>query len=636
VTDEPSRSTACLLNVDDSDGARYVKSRILTLAGYEVVEARTGQEALDKAESVRPDLILLDVKLPDINGLEVCRRLKAAPATRSILVLQTSASLVDSAHRVKALEAGADSYLVDPIDPEELVANVKALLRLKHAEEGHRRAESALSESEERFRQLAEGITDVFWVLSTKPMNFLYVSPAYEALWKRDPKTLYADSQCWFSNMHVDDIDRMRDRFAAFTGNNGYEEEYRTSGPEGERWFSERTFPILDENGHAYRFAGITQNITERKRAELMLIEADRHKDEFLAMLSHELRNPLAPIRSAVDLMLGNGIHFEAARNAVRIIDRQVSHLARLVEDLLDVARINQGKILLYTQPVKIDGVLASAVETARVTMKARRHVLRYALTDTPLWVRGDAVRLSQVIGNLLHNAAKFTPDGGEITVAAQVRDGRVDISVHDNGMGIAPELLPRVFDLFIQADHALHRSQGGLGIGLSLVKRIVAMHGGDVLAESDGLGMGSTFTVSLPLCEAPADEAAASPVPKPARGLRVLVVDDNVDAAEAIGMLLEASGYDVHTATESADALEQAKALAPDVVLLDIGLPVMDGYEVAKALRAMTFERLPVLIALSGYGRDSDRVKAREAGFQHHLVKPADINQLLKIMDTV
>ncbi|HZE90407.1 MAG TPA: response regulator, partial [Rhizobacter sp.] len=266
-TDTPWRH-ARLLNVDDGDGARYVKSRILTLAGYEVVEARSGQEALDKARSVQPDLILLDLKLPDTNGLEVCRRLKNDPATRTILVLQTSASLVDSARRVQALEAGADSYLVDPIDPEELVANVKALLRLKHAEEGQRRAENALSESEERFRQLAEGITDVFWVLATEPLNFLYVSPAYQMLWKRDPQALRAEPQHWFSEMHADDRERMQQRFAGFVDGQGYEEEYRTLGHHGERWLSERTFPILDPDGRAYRVAGITQNITERKRAE--------------------------------------------------------------------------------------------------------------------------------------------------------------------------------------------------------------------------------------------------------------------------------------------------------------------------------------------------------------------------------
>ncbi|HZE92424.1 MAG TPA: ATP-binding protein, partial [Rhizobacter sp.] len=368
----------------------------------------------------------------------------------------------------------------------------------------------------------------------------------------------------------------------------------------------------------------------------LMLIEADRHKDEFLAMLSHELRNPLAPIRSAVDLMLGNGVNFELARSAVRIMDRQVSHLARLVDDLLDVARINQGKILLHTQPVMIDSVLVLAIDTARSTMKAKRHVVRHVLPDAPLWVRGDGVRLSQVFSNLLHNASKFTPEGGEITIAMAARDNAVvEITVRDNGVGIAPELLPRVFDLFIQADQALHRSQGGLGIGLSLVKRIVTMHGGEVRADSEGLGLGSEFTVSLPLCEGPQAAADPSSSKKPTKGLRVLVVDDNVDAAAAISMLLEASGYDVHTVTDSASALAQAPRLAPDVVLLDIGLPGMNGYEVAKALRAMAFKRLPLLIALSGYGRESDRAKAREAGFQHHLVKPADIDQLLQIMAT-
>jgi PAS domain S-box-containing protein len=629
-----------ILNVDDNDGARYVKTRVLTLAGFEVSEARNGREALDKALAEQPDLVLLDVQLPDVNGLEVCRRLKGNAATSAILVLQTSASLIESRHRVKALDTGADSFLVEPIAPEELIACVNALLRLRRAEEAHREAQDALVESEARFRQLAESISDVFWIVATDGPRFIYVSPAYARHWHGDPQALLADTARWFDAMHPEDRERMRQRFERLAQSDGYEEEYRLVGPDGElRWIAERGFPVRDAGGHSYRFAGISQDVTLRKRAEVMLIEADRRKDEFLAMLSHELRNPLAPIRSAVDLL---GVDHDAAagERAVGIIRRQVEHMTRLVDDLLDVARINRGKISLDASPLDLRALLAAAVEAARPQLEAKRHALQLQLPPEPLWVRGDAVRLSQVFGNLLHNAAKFTPPGGRITVEAVQREGRIEVDVSDDGTGIAPEVLAHVFELFTQADHALDRSTGGLGIGLSLVKTIVDLHGGEVTATSGGLGAGSSFRVSLPAGTAPTADAAPDAADSPRAAvepavLRVLVVDDNRDSVDAMAMLLESQGHAVQPATRSDTALKMAAASPFDAVLLDIGLPEMNGYDVARAMRKMPAAHPPLLIAISGYGRDSDREQARAAGFDHHLVKPADPAEIFALLDT-
>jgi PAS domain S-box-containing protein len=624
-----------ILNVDDNEGARYVKTRVLRQAGFEVTEAVNGREALDKARTEQPELILLDVKLPDINGLDVCRRLKNEPETRSILVLQTSASLIDSVHRVKALDAGADSYLVEPIEPQELVANVNALLRLRRAEEAHRQAQSALGESQARFRQLAESIGDVFWIAGAAEQRFLYVSPAYEREWRRDAGRLLGDSAAWFEAMHAGDRARMRERFAGLATSDGYEEEYRIAAANGEeRWIAERAFPIRGTPGGSERVAGISQDVTLRKRAEMLLIEADRRKDEFLAMLSHELRSPLAPIKSAVEILsLGQG-GAETAAKATGIIRRQVDHLVRLVDDLLDVARINRGKISLDPAPLELGAVLSSAIETTRPLLENKQLELQVALPPAPLWVRGDAVRLSQVFGNLLNNAAKFTSRGGRIALEAAPRGERAEVRITDSGIGIAPDVLPHVFDLFTQADHALDRSQGGLGIGLSLVRSIVTLHGGEVGAESGGLGAGSRFTVRLPLAAAPVVHAGDTPRQAArARSLHVLIVDDNPDSAEAMAMLIESQGHRVETAAQGDAALEKAAAVRPDVVLLDIGLPGMSGYDVARALRAMPSLAGSVLIAITGYGRDSDRDLAREAGFDHHLVKPADPEALLRII---
>ena len=351
---------ALILNVDDDDGARYAKTRILQVAGFNVIEAANGADALALVQSRTPDLVLLDVKLPDINGLEVCRRIKAAPASATVLVLQTSAALTGRADKVRGLEGGADNYLAAPIGADELVANVNALLRLRHTQ-------AALVESQERFRELAENITDVFWIFSLGDHALLYVSPAYELLWGRTLDTLADDAGSWLSAVHPDDVIRIRNSFDAMFSEQRFDEQYRITLPSGQlRWVHDRGFPVRDAAGEFYRMARITSDITATKEAERALREADLHKDEFIATLAHELRNPLGPIRNAIAIMRQVAPpEIKPLSAAYGVVSRQVDHMAHLINDLLDVARISHGKIALKIAEISVDDILDSALETS-------------------------------------------------------------------------------------------------------------------------------------------------------------------------------------------------------------------------------------------------------------------------------
>ncbi len=526
-----------ILNVDDNDGARYAKTRVLVHAGFEVIEAATGQGALDQVRTHSPAIVLLDVKLPDISGIEVCSMLKRDPQTRSTLILQTSAAAVQSFDKVRALDGGADSYLTEPIEPAELVANVRALLRLHRAEEALR--------------------------------------------------------------------------------------------------------------------------------------DADRRKDQFLATLAHELRNPLAPIRNAVELM---DPRYHAAEDAVRdarmIARRQVEHLSRLVDDLLDVSRITHGKIALQIECVQVDAAVATAVEANQPFITKKQHTLHVNVPDKACMIYGDPIRVAQVISNLLSNAAKYTPEGGVLELDVSAADVSVTIRMRDNGIGIPSNELADVFNLFMQSEDSLARSEGGLGIGLSLAKTLTELHGGTIEAFSAGLGMGSEFVVTLPMV---VQQAAIEPEPAtlgasanaapraqsadtgaagqpagdsaagsaagsaaesaPGTRRRVMVVDDSVDGAESMSILLEMLGHEVRVMYDGTAAIVTASEFKPEVVLLDIGLPGIDGYQVARALRAEPATAGALLIALTGYGQESDRQRTRDAGFDHHLVKPASLDDIERVI---
>jgi PAS domain S-box-containing protein len=392
---------------------------------------------------------------------------------------------------------------------------------------------------------------------------------------------------------------------------------------------------LFEEDGSLVGFAKVTRDLTERKRMEA-LQESDTQKNEFLAMLSHELRNPLAPIRNALEVMQKKSSGDPVVEWARAMIDRQVGHLSRLVDDLLDVSRIVTHKITLKKEPVEVAELVSAAVEVSRPLIDSRGHTLEVEVPDEPLWIEGDLTRLSQALLNLLNNAAKYTPDGGRIWLTAEREGTQVLLRVRDTGIGIPTELLPKVFDLFRQGDRALDRSEGGLGIGLTLVQQIALRHGGSVEAWSEGAGRGAEFLLRLPMfltagAEGPLQTGAPDLPAQTAR--RVLVVDDNRDAASTLEMLLQIWGHDVRVAHNGTDALADAAEYQPELVLLDIGLPGMDGYEVAQRLREIRGLEKVAIVAVTGYGQEDDRRRSREARFDQHLVKPVDPLQLQQIL---
>ncbi|EKU80834.1 PAS domain S-box-containing protein [Massilia sp. UYP32] len=404
--------------------------------------------------------------------------------------------------------------------------------------------------------------------------------------------------------------------------------------PDGRRiWTDIRAYPTQDGG-----IASFFRDITDRKLAEEKLMDADRRKDEFLAMLAHELRNPLAPISAAAELLRLGNMDERRVHQSSTIIGRQVRHMTRLVDDLLDVSRVTRGLITLGQARVAARAVVEEAVEQVRPTIDARSQQLSVRLPSEHAAVRGDKARLVQVVANVLGNAAKYTPPGRGIDLRAEVLGTRLVLSVRDEGIGMDRELTGRVFDLFTQAERSSDRSQGGLGLGLALVKHLVELHGGTVGCSSPGLGKGSTFVISLPLLQ-----EEETPVPAPgaagpagAAPLRILVVDDNHDAAETLGLLLSAQGHEVAIEHASLPALERARGMRPDVCLLDIGLPEMDGRELARRLKADPATGGAVLIAVTGYGQQQDRDAALAAGFAHHLVKPVNVDVLLRVLDGV
>jgi PAS domain S-box-containing protein len=397
---------------------------------------------------------------------------------------------------------------------------------------------------------------------------------------------------------------------------------------------------VRDGHGRLVGFAKVTRDLTERKRAQeeqaarQAAEEANRAKDEFLAMLGHELRNPLAPIATALQLMQLRGDSRTSKEQ--QVIERQVKHMMRLVDDLLDVSRITRGTLALKLQRLDVRDVVVKAVELASPLLEQRGHHVDIQTGDEPLWVEADDARLTQVFANILVNAARYTDAGGHISIRSQVSDGALRLSIVDDGRGIAAELLPKVFDLFVQGQQTAERSAGGLGIGLTLARRLIEKQGGTVVAESPGPGRGSTFTVQLPLLSQRVEleaVAARSGYERVVRAYRILVVDDNEDAAEMLAEVLQTVGHQVVTAADAAEALRVVHGFRPELAVLDIGLPVMDGYALASRLRAELGQACPRLIAVTGYGQQHDRERSMRSGFTAHLVKPIDVQQLLDLI---
>jgi len=465
--------------------------------------------------------------------------------------------------------------------------------------------------------------------------NLVYMNPSAERLYGKDAShTLGRPKAEVFEESWADDGARASaDEQLGAQGRFQAVSVHRTA--RGARVHVETSVSLLRDG--AGRPAGqlyVIRNISDRVAAEQALQAADRQKDEFLATLAHELRNPLAPIRNALEIMRRDPAG-DAQGHARRIIERQLGHLVHLVDDLLDVSRISQGKVQLRVERADLNQAVHAALETTRPVVQSAGHTLDVRLPPpATLMVDADVTRLSQVIANLLNNAAKYTPEGGRIVVSATREGDQAVLTVSDSGVGIPVDFIPRVFDLFAQVDSSMARAQGGLGIGLALVKRLVDLHGGTVQARSEGVNQGSEFTVRLPLSRGTAEPrrgAVEQPLPAtPAADVRVLIVDDNVDGAQTLAEVLMLEGHATQTAYDGAQALSAVQSFRPRVVILDIGLPDMSGHEVARRIRMQPGGDAVTLIALSGWGQDEDRRKSADAGFDLHLVKPVDFQALM------
>jgi PAS domain S-box-containing protein len=524
-----------------------------------------------------------------------------------------------------------------------VMASMRADELAESAEAGRQRAEGLAAQlaANEAAARASEG--QFRTIANTVPMLAWYAHPDGEIAWFNDRCYEYTGAGFeelagWRWESVLDPVDAARvvaGWQSALASGKPWEDTFRLRRQDGTlRWFLSRALPLEDAEGRVVRWFGTNVDVDAHKRAEDQYHAASRAKDEFLAILGHELRNPLAPILTALDLVRTRTPG--AFPRELTVIERQVKHMVRLVDDLLDVSRIAGGKVDLELAPVELNDVVTRAMEMVSPLIEAKAHYVSVSVPESGLAVNGDPVRLAQVLANLLTNAAKYTPSGGSITVAAAREGATVSLRIRDSGVGISAEMLPQVFELFSQERQTLARSGGGLGLGLAIVQSLVEMHGGRVMARSEGLDKGSEFVLELPALGSKWEGKGAptAPIDGPAPELgrafeNVLVVDDNADAAEVVADLLRAHGYEVRLALDGPAALALVEHFAPDVALLDIGLPVMDGYELAQRLQERLAPRRVPLIAITGYGREGDRVRAREAGFDFHLVKPVDFTRI-------
>jgi PAS domain S-box-containing protein len=492
-------------------------------------------------------------------------------------------------------------------------------------------AEAALRESEERYRVLVTANSDVVYRMS----------PDWSEMSPLDGRELIASNAAPIRNWmqtNLPSFEHARVREAinrAVSARQTFELEHQVIRADATLgWTFSRAAPILDAAGNIVEWFGTARDVTERKQMEEALRDADRKKDEFIALLAHELRNPLAPIRTGLQV-LRMAEDPDAREQAQAMMDRQLSHMVRLIDDLLDISRINRNKMELRKERITLADVVGSAVETARPLIDEASHELTISLPGGAVYLDADLTRLSQVFGNLLTNSAKYTPKGGKIWLTAERLDQEVAVSVRDTGIGIPAASLSDVFDMFSQVDQSVDRSMGGLGIGLALVKGLVEMHGGKVTASSEGDGKGSTFTVTLPI--APNLDASPAAVGKRQTqvgpGRRILVVDDNRDGAATLAMMLRLLGNEICTANDGVEAVEQAEDFRPDLILMDVGMPRLNGLEATRHIRAQDWGRDMTIVALTGWGQDRDRERSREAGCNSHLVKPVSLSDLERLL---
>jgi PAS domain S-box-containing protein len=515
-----------------------------------------------------------------------------------------------------------------PITKDGVLTNV--ILEVRDITEEKRAAE-ALRRREAEFRQLADAMPQIVWTARADGYLDYYNERWYA--FTGFPRGQGGDAS-WEPILHPDDRPLCRDVWynAVRTGQ-PYQIEYRFQDRRtGDyRWFLGRALPVRDEAGRVVRWFGTCTDINDQKEAEEALKEANRRKDEFLAMLAHELRNPLTPIRAGLHILRMPQADGATVDRVQEMMEQQVHHLTRLVDDLLDVSRITRGKIVLRKETVDLAAGVGHAVETVRPLLDSQHHTLTVSMPPEAVHLEADPTRLEQILVNLLNNAAKYTRPGGHVSLTVESANGTAVIRIRDTGVGMSADLLPKVFDLFTQADRTLDRSQGGLGIGLTLVHRLVQLHGGSVEAHSEGPGQGSEFVVRLPALRKPTEEPEAVREETPGRNgsLRVLVVEDDAEVAQMLEVLLELWGHEVRVVCDGPTALVAYRTYQPEVVLLDIGLPGMNGYEVARQLRQQPGRKRPLLVAVTGYGSNEDKRQAHRVGFDLHLTKPIEPQQL-------
>jgi PAS domain S-box-containing protein len=610
---------------------------------------RSSRDVLARLQDGATDLVMTDLRMPEMNALELLREVRHRGITVPFVILTGRG---DEAAAIAALKLGASDYIVKRDDyltqlPYAIdhaiarcqLAQLNRRLRLELEERKRLQQTSdeslalldtlqihapigiAFMDREFQYRLVNEEMAAINGVpipahlgravSAVLPKLWTQIEPLYQAVLKGES---------------VRNVEIRGETPAA---------------PGEERQWVTSCYPVRSQSNETLGIGIIVKEITEEKKAEaalrehaVQLAEAARQKDEFLAMLAHELRNPLAPMRTALELLERFGEQRTVVDRAHDVIGRQIVHMARLLDDLLDVSRITSGRITLNCQDLDLRDLVSEAIYSTRGLTEARRHTLVTELPDEALAIRGDSTRLVQVLVNLLNNAAKYTDEGGAIRIAAATEGAEAVVRVLDTGTGISSRLLPRIFDVFTQDDRTLDRAQGGLGLGLTLVRRIVELHGGSVEAHSAGRGLGSEFVVRLPVHVATGGVTAAAPRRSPARSrrlLKCLVVDDNVDAARMLELALSLEGHQVRLAFDGRDAVEAAAAFQPDAVVLDIGLPRMNGYEAARGIRRLPGLGGVLIIAATGYGQDIDRAKSRDAGFDLHLVKPIDLDALLQ-----
>ena len=663
-----------ILVVDDKEENLYLLRALLAGHGHQVILAQNGAEALSLANEESPDLVISDILMPVMDGFSLCRRWKGADsALRNVPFVFYTATYTEPKDEQFALGLGADRFIVKPAEPAEFLQLITTIL--EEHDEGNLRGGDRSPEPEAQYLReynqvLIHKLEDKLVQLEAANRTLVEKDAFHRAVLDA-MATLVAvvdeDGRVVAVNRAWRDFDRAgrqpcselvglrvgasvlealeRDRAvmpeagglpsAVLEILRGERSDLEVELPHDEprRWFLVR----IEHVGAAGAAAVIAcSDVTERRRAAEATKEASRRKDEFLAMLGHELRNPLAPIRNASFVLRRTHPGDARTARATEIIDRQVSHLARIVEDLLEVSRIARGTLPVERETIDWRDVVRETAEDLRADFERGGLELTVGLPDAPVWVHGDRTRLAQVVGTLLANAQKFTDPGGRITVRLVADEiARISsLTVDDTGIGMAPDVVARLFQPFEQGPQSSARTRGGVGMGLALVKGLVDLHGGDAHASSEGPGRGSQFRVRLPVVEAPGIQPVPAPQVPTSGGLQVLVIEDNHDTAEILREMLEVTGLSVHVAHDGPSGVTAARAQRPQVVLCDIGLPGgMDGYEVARSIRADPSLRAVRLIALTGYGEEEDRRRSGQAGFDAHVTKPADPQALLGLV---